>query len=69
MINLCHVQSLSTGRNGSGEVHNRMPVILEQESVSVWLSDPMEQAIKLCRPWRGDVQIDWSDDRWSWQAT
>ncbi|MEW4468936.1 SOS response-associated peptidase family protein [Parasphingorhabdus sp. JC815] len=61
----CYTMVMTDAAGEAAEVHNRMPVILDQKNVSAWLSDPVEQAIDLCRPWQGDVQIEWSETSWA----
>ncbi|MEW4468986.1 SOS response-associated peptidase family protein [Parasphingorhabdus sp. JC815] len=60
----CYTMVMTDAAGEAAQVHTRMPVILGQESVETWLSEPMEQVIGLCRPWRGEVQIDWTEDLW-----
>lgn len=61
----CYTMIMTDAAGEAAEAHSRMPVILEQNSVAAWLSDPIEQAVELCRPWEGDVEINWTDDLWA----
>lgn len=45
-------------------VHNRMPVILPQESWSQWLGGTPSEAYDLCIPFQGELAIDRSDEPW-----
>ena len=61
----CYTMVMTDAAGEAAEAHSRMPVILEQNSVAAWLSDPIEQAVELCRPWEGDVEINWTDELWA----
>lgn len=61
----CYTMIMTDAAGEASKAHSRMPVILEQDSVEAWLADPMEQAVQLCRPWTGAVEIDWTEDFWA----
>lgn len=46
-------------------VHHRMPVIIGPDDRPAWLEGLPQQAEKLCRPWRGPLQIDRSNILWN----
>jgi putative SOS response-associated peptidase YedK len=39
------------------DIHDRMPVILQQPSIDAWLGGPPEEALKLLRPYEGDTRL------------
>ena len=45
-------------------LHDRMPVILDPESYSVWQTGSDDAARALCRPWPGSLTIDRTAQRW-----
>jgi putative SOS response-associated peptidase YedK len=61
----CYTMIMTDAVGEASKVHSRMPVIMGQESVSSWLSDPIEQALDICRPWTVSLQIEWSENLWS----
>lgn len=60
----CYTMIMTDADGEAAKAHSRMPVILKQEIVEAWLSEPIEQVIELCVPF-GPVQIDWTDKLWS----
>ncbi len=48
----------------AADVHNRMPVLLEQESYATWLEGSPSEALSLCRPFGGSIFIDRTEEPW-----
>ena len=46
------------------QVHTRMPVILAREDCPAWVQGSTDDAKALCRPWRGDLAIERTDESW-----
>ena len=46
------------------DVHSRMPVLLRPEDYEGWVSGSPDEARSLCKPWAGDLTIDWTDQPW-----
>lgn len=63
---LCYsmVMTESAG-SASADVYARMPVLLRAEDYEGWVSGSSEDAISLCRAWKGDLTIDQTDESWT----
>ena len=61
----CYTMVMTDAAGDAAKAHSRMPVILAHDSVETWLSEPMDQASKLCRPWLGTIAIDWTNQLWA----
>ncbi len=53
------------GHPQMAEVHDRMPLILSPENYVVWTTSSPSEASDLCRTWRGELQVDQTDQPWS----
>lgn len=47
------------------DVHDRMPLILERKDWLVWTGGIPDQALGLCRTWKGDLVADRTTQLWS----
>lgn len=45
-------------------VHDRMPVVLRPESNGQWVSGSPADALALCKPYKGEMAIDRTDEPW-----
>lgn len=61
----CYSMVMTDSAGEAASVHNRMPVILTPESYEVWSEGSSEEAIKICAPWQGSVEIERTEQRWS----
>mgnify|MGYP002628136735 CR=1 FL=1 len=61
----CYSMVMTDAAGPAAEVHNRMPVILHPEEFARWTDGPVDEARDLCRPWKSDVTIERTSDRWS----
>ena len=50
-------------------VHDRMPVVLDPEGQGGWLSLSPDEAIELCRPYKGTLLTDKTADPWARRKT
>jgi len=57
------VMTDSTG-SPSAAVHDRMPVLLAPADQARWLTAPPAEALALCRPWAGPIEIVRTADPW-----
>jgi putative SOS response-associated peptidase YedK len=64
------VMTDSEGTEAAG-VHERMPVLLAPGDQAQWLGGTPDEALGLCRPWRGPIAIEHTQEPWakgaSWQ--
>jgi putative SOS response-associated peptidase YedK len=49
----------------AAQVHTRMPVLLAPQDYEKWTSAAPDEAITLCRPWEGELEVDRTDEPWS----
>ena len=49
----------------AADVHARMPVLLSPGDYAGWLAGSADTARALCRPWRGEIMIDRTDEPWA----
>ena len=47
------------------EVHDRMPVILNDNAQATWLGGQPDEALALCQTWLGDLVVEETDVRWA----
>ena len=47
------------------EVHDRMPVILNDNAQATWLGGQPDEALALCQTWPGDLVVEETDVRWA----
>ncbi len=47
------------------EVHDRMPVILNDNAQETWLGGLPDEALALCETWPGDLRVEETDVRWA----
>lgn len=47
------------------EIHHRMPVILSPADYGGWLEGPPDEALALCRPWEGLLEVTRTSEPWS----
>ena len=47
------------------EVHDRMPVILNDNARATWLGGQPDEALALCQTWLGDLVVEETDVRWA----
>lgn len=47
------------------EAHDRMPVILRRDNWSTWTSGRLDEAIHLCRPWDGGLEVSRTAEPWA----
>ena len=47
------------------EVHDRMPVILNEAARNLWLGGTVDEALALCQTWPGALVVEQTVDRWA----
>lgn len=50
------------------ELHDRMPVILQEEDWEKWTGGAADEAFALCRTWQGPLVAEHAGERWSGHA-
>jgi len=53
------------GHPQMAEVHDRMPLILSHAAQRYWLEGTAEDALALCRTWKGELTVDQTLERWA----
>jgi len=48
----------------AAQIHSRMPVILHQADFATWVGGSAKEAFALCQGWRGELEIDRTNDPW-----
>lgn len=61
----CYTMVMTDAAGEAASVHSRMPVMLSEDQISIWLDAPTDDAIRLCCPWTGALDIDRTDTLWS----
>ena len=60
----CYAMVITEASEAVRAVHHRMPVLLAREDWSRWLEAPAEEAVALCVPWGGAVDIERTGEKW-----
>ena len=61
----CYSMVMTDSAGSAAEsVHSRMPVLLSPEDYGLWMSGSPEEAKSLCKPWKGDITIEATDQFW-----
>ncbi len=47
------------------DVHDRMPVIVAKADWEGWIEGSVEEAMTLCRPYEGSIEVERSNELWS----
>lgn len=61
----CYTMVMTESAGEAARVHDRMPVLLNDGDQQRWLDASLDQAMTICRPWSGEVQVDRTDSLWA----
>ncbi|MCK0127527.1 SOS response-associated peptidase family protein [Erythrobacter sp. F6033] len=61
----CYSMVMTDSAGAAAQVHSRMPVILEPKQFALWQNGSHLEARHLCQPYKGDVQIDRTEQLWT----
>ena len=61
----CYSMVMTEACEAVSGVHDRMPVILNEEDHRAWISGTLEDALALCHPFEGELAIERSGEPWS----
>ena len=61
----CYSMVMTEAAGNAAKIHNRMPVILTDETAPIWQSGSAVEAASLCVPWIGALSINRTDEAWT----
>lgn len=61
----CYSMIMTEAAGEAATVHTRMPVILSVDSHDSWLTQPMPDALSLCQPWQGLLNVNRTEQLWA----
>lgn len=61
----CYSMVMTDAAGDAAQVHSRMPVILSPDRYHTWQAGSIEEAMALCVPYSGTLQIDQTSEPWA----
>ena len=61
----CYSMVMTDAGGLAAQVHDRMPVLLTRDNETLWTDGSPRDALALCRPWEGALDLDRSTVPWS----
>lgn len=61
----CYSMIMTEAAGDVATVHSRMPVILSPANHAQWLEQPMPDALGLCQPWQGPLNVNRTNQLWA----
>ncbi|MBD3728721.1 MAG: SOS response-associated peptidase family protein [Sphingomonadales bacterium] len=61
----CYSMVMTDAAGDAAMVHSRMPVVLRADDCEVWENGPPGDALALCRPYTGRIEIERTAERWA----
>ena len=61
----CYSMIMTDAAGDAATVHSRMPVILSPANHALWLGQPMPDALGLCQPWQGVLNVNRTEKLWA----
>jgi putative SOS response-associated peptidase YedK len=61
----CYSMIMTEAAGDAATVHSRMPVILSPDTHALWLEQPLPNALALCQPWQGRLDVNRTNQLWA----
>lgn len=61
----CYSMIMTDANAAVSPLHDRMPVILAQAEWEAWQRSSTDEAMRLCKPFRGELSVERTDELWT----